>query len=80
MRLRSLGAVGGGVGGGDGEALLTVKRWHHARDRRQKWLLVVTRGGLVHGQSLVDADVRYPVLVPLLLCPPKGSLWGAVKA
>ena len=28
----------------------------------------------------VDADVRCPVLVPFLLCPPKGSLWGAVKA
>ena len=28
----------------------------------------------------VDVDVRCPVLVPLLLCPPKGSLWGVVKA
>ena len=28
----------------------------------------------------VDVDVRCPVLIPLLLCPPKGPLWGAVKA
>ena len=34
----------------------------------------------VPGPSEVDVDVRCPVLVPLLLCPPKGSLWGAVKA
>ena len=27
----------------------------------------------------VDVDVRCPVLVSLM-CPPKGSLWGAVKA
>ena len=27
----------------------------------------------------VDVDVRCPVLVPLLLCPLNGSLWGAVN-
>ena len=27
----------------------------------------------------VDVDVRCPVLVPLLLCLPKGPLWGAVN-
>ena len=30
--------------------------------------------------KMVDVDVRCPVLVPLLLCPPKGSLWVAAKA
>ena len=34
---------------------------------------------ILHGVD-VDVDVRCPVLVPLLLCPPKGPLWGVVKA
>ena len=51
----------------------------------QKWTgqnqirLVEYSSSEVSYPSEVDVDVRCPVLVPLLLCPPKGSLWGAVK-
>ena len=45
-----------------------------------EWLVVNTVGSVNEADVDVDVDVRCPVLVPLLLCPPKGSLWGAVKA
>ena len=48
---------------------------------RYRWMHLVENSYTeVSGPSEVDVDVRCPVLVPLLLCPPKGSLWGAVKA
>ena len=37
-------------------------------------------GSFVGVLMVVDVDVRCSVLVSLLLSPPKGSLWGAVKA